>query len=117
MGILYRDYIRHVQALQPKIVVLENVYGLAQVKSANMIEEIYKSFDTIGYQVMHQELMAADYGVPQKRRRLFFVAARNLEGFEYPAPTHSATENLLGLPLYRGAGAALCALPAPTYRN
>ncbi|MBV2163743.1 MAG: DNA (cytosine-5-)-methyltransferase [Comamonas sp.] len=117
LGILYRDYIRHVQVLQPKIVVMENVYGLAQVKSANMIEEIYKSFDRIGYQVMHQELMAADYGVPQKRRRLFFVAARNLDGFEYPTPTHSATENLLGLPLYRGAGAALCALPAPTYRN
>ncbi|WP_084324612.1 DNA cytosine methyltransferase [Marinospirillum insulare] len=88
LGVLYRDYIRHVNALKPKIVVMENVYGLAQVKSANMIEEIYKSFQDIGYDVTHRELMAADYGVPQKRRRLFFVAAKNLHYFQYPQPTH-----------------------------
>lgn len=117
LGVLYRDYIRHIQILQPKIVVMENVYGLAQVKGVNMIEEIYQSFQKIGYQVTHQELMAADYGVPQKRRRLFFVAAKNLEGFYFPMPTHSPEENLLGLPLYRGAGAALHALPAPIYRD
>ena len=117
MGVLYRDYIRHIQFLQPKIVVMENVYGLAQIKGVNMIEEIYKSFHTIGYEVKHQELMAADYGVPQKRRRLFFIAAKNLAGFSFPMPTHSEQENLLGLPLYRGAGASLCALPAPIYRD
>ena len=117
LGVLYRDYIRHIQFLQPKIVVMENVYGLAQIKGVNMIEEIYKSFHTIGYEVKHQELMAADYGVPQKRRRLFFIAAKNLAGFSFPMPTHSEQENLLGLPLYRGAGASLCALPAPIYRD
>lgn len=117
LGVLYRDYIRHVDFLQPGIVVMENVYGLAQVKSANMIEEIYKSFQDIGYEVTHRELMAADYGVPQKRRRLFFVAAKNLHYFQYPDPTHCETENLLGLPLYRGAGEALLKLPKATVRG
>ncbi|WP_091332286.1 DNA (cytosine-5-)-methyltransferase [Allochromatium warmingii] len=117
LGVLYRDYIRHVDFLQPEIVVMENVYGLAQVKSANMIEEIYKSFQDIGYEVTHRELMAADYGVPQKRRRLFFVAAKNLHYFQYPQPTHCETENLLGLPLYRGAGEALLELPRATARK
>jgi DNA (cytosine-5)-methyltransferase 1 len=117
LGVLYRDYIRHVDFLQPEIVVMENVYGLAQVKSANMIEEIYKSFQDIGYEVTHRELMAADYGVPQKRRRLFFVAAKNLHYFQYPDPTHCETENLLGLPLYRGAGEALLKLPKATVRE
>ncbi|ASM49795.1 DNA (cytosine-5)-methyltransferase 1 [Pseudoalteromonas espejiana DSM 9414] len=117
LGVLYRDYIRHVDALKPEIVVMENVYGLAQVKSANMIEEIYKSFHDIGYDVTHRELMAADYGVPQKRRRLFFVAAKNLHYFQYPQPTHCETENLLGLPLYRGAGEAILALPEPSIRD
>lgn len=116
LGVLYRDYIRHVSDLKPEIVVMENVYGLAQVKSANMIEEIYKSFQDIGYEVTHRELMAADYGVPQKRRRLFFVAAKNLHYFQYPQPTHCETKNLLGLPLYRGAGKALESLPKATYR-
>lgn len=116
LGVLYRDYIMHINELRPEIIIMENVYGLAQVKSANMIEEIYRSFDEIGYEVTHRELMAADYGVPQKRRRLFFVAAKNLGCFQYPQPTHSPTENLLGLPLYRGAGEALSLLPEPVYR-
>lgn len=117
LGILYRDYIRHVKELQPEIVVMENVYGLAQVKSANMIEEIYRSFSEIGYKVTHKELLAADYGVPQKRRRLFFVAAKNLQHFQYPQPTHCEVENLLGLPVYCGAGEALTVLPPPEYKN
>lgn len=117
LGVLYRDYVKHIQELQPEIIVMENVYGLAQVKSANMIEEIYKSFSEIGYEVTHRELMAADYGVPQKRRRLFFVAAKNLHYFQYPEPTHCETENLLGLPVYRGAGEALLNLPPPMYRS
>lgn len=117
LGVLYRDYIRHVHALQPEIVVMENVYGLAQVKSANMIEEIYKSFEDTGYDVTHRELMSADYGVPQKRRRLFFVAAKNLHYFQYPQPTHCETENLLGLPFYKGAGDAILKLPKATVRE
>lgn len=113
---LYRDYIRHVDALRPSIVVMENVYGLAQVKSANMVEEIYKSFQDIGYDVTHRELMAADYGVPQKRRRLFFVAAKNLHYFQYPQPTHCETQNLLDLPVYKGAGEAILQLPEAIIR-
>lgn len=113
LGTLYRDYIRHIEVLRPEMVVMENVYGLAQVKSANMIEEIYKSFNEIGYDVIHRELLAADYGVPQKRRRLFFVAAKNLELFQYPLPTHSKESNMLGLPLYKGAGEEILKLPKP----
>lgn len=117
LGVLYQDYIRHINVLKPEIVVMENVYGLAQVKSANMINEIYKSFQQIGYDVAHRELMAADYGVPQKRRRLFFVAAKNLHYFQYPQPTHCETENLLGLPLYQGAGEILEKLPKASIRD
>lgn len=117
LGVLYRDYIRHVDTLKPEIVVMENVYGLAQVKSADMIGEIYKSFNGIGYDVTHQELMAADYGVPQRRRRLFFVAAKNLQHFNYPHPTHFESANLLGLPLYTGAGEALSKLPRASVKG
>lgn len=116
LGLLYRDYIKHICYLQPEVVVMENVYGLAQVKSAKMLEEIYQSFLEIGYKITHQELLAANYGTPQKRRRLFFVAAKNLEHFRFPEPTHSEKENLLGFPLYIGAGEALKTLPAPKIR-
>ncbi|GBU09649.1 methyltransferase [Gammaproteobacteria bacterium] len=111
LGRLYTDYIRHIDKLSPEIVILENVYGLAQVKSSNMIEKIYKSFNEIGYDVIHKELMSADYGTPQKRRRLFFVASKNIKAFKFPDPTHCEHENLLGLPLYKGAGEAFGFLP------
>jgi len=111
LGTLYRDYIHHIDYLKPEIVVLENVYGLAQVKSINMVQEIYKSFEEIGYAVKHCELMAADYGTPQKRRRLFFIAAKDVSSFRFPEPTHSESNNVFGLPLYEGAGNALQKLP------
>lgn len=117
LGVLYRDYIKHVDALKPEIVVMENVYGLAQVKKANMIQEIYQSFREINYDITHKELMAADYGVPQKRRRIFFVAAKNIHCFQYPKPTHCESENILGLPLYKGAGEALLKLPQAIIRK
>lgn len=111
LGELYRDYVRHIAFLQPELVLMENVYGLAQVKSANMIAEIYQSFTEIGYQITHQELLAADFGTPQKRRRLFFVAAKDLQYFVFPQPTHCEFPNLLGQPLYEGAGKVLALLP------
>lgn len=113
LGILYTDYIKHIEYLKPSIVIMENVYGMAQVKSINMIDEIYKSFNSIGYEITHKELLAADYGTPQMRRRLFFVAAKDLHNFNFPEPTHCAYPNLLGLPLYMGAGNALSVLPNP----
>jgi DNA (cytosine-5)-methyltransferase 1 len=117
LGTLYRDYIQHIKVLEPELIVMENVYGLAQVKSANMIEEIYNSFEDIGYEVTHRELMAADFGTPQKRRRLFFIAAKNLHYFRYPHPTHCEIANLLGLPRYNGAGNILKNLPQATMKK
>jgi DNA (cytosine-5)-methyltransferase 1 len=117
LGTLYRNYIQHVNYLKPEIVVMENVYGLAQVKSANMIDEIYRSFDAIGYEVTHRELLSADYGTPQRRRRLFFVAAKNLHLFQFPEPTHCEFNNLIGLPLYSGAGDTICKLPKAKIRK
>jgi DNA (cytosine-5)-methyltransferase 1 len=111
LGTLYHDYIKHIAYLKPEIVVMENVYGLAQVKTADMLQEIYKSFEAIGYAVKHRELMAADYGTPQKRRRLFFIAAKNLSYFQFPQPTHSEEHNIFGLLPYEGAGNSLMKLP------
>jgi DNA (cytosine-5)-methyltransferase 1 len=117
LGTLYRDYIKHIEFLQPEIVVMENVYGMAQVKSANMMDEIYQSFKSIGYDVTHKELLAADYGTPQKRRRLFFIAAKNLSCFQFPEPSHCEYDNLLGLLLYEGAGNAIMRLPKPSIKT
>lgn len=113
LGQLYRDYIKHVSYLQPEIVVMENVYGLKQVKRSNVLAEIYSAFKGIGYDVTHHELLSADYGTPQMRRRLFFVATKRNNKFSFPDPTHSESENMFGLSLYNGAGESFIHLPEP----
>lgn len=113
LGLLYRDYIFHIKELQPNIVIMENVYGMSQIKSVNMISEIYKSFESIGYYVMHRELMAADYGTPQKRKRLFFIATKQQNHFKFPSTKYAEEENILGLPIYNGAGNSFSMLTAP----
>ena len=113
LGELYKDYVSHVSFLQPEVVVLENVYGLAQVKTANMIREIYDSFESIGYGIIHKELLAADYGTPQKRRRLFFIAAKDIQCFQFPPPIYCEVPSLFGLPLYKTVGDAFSILPQP----
>ena len=113
IGLLYKDYVRHIAFLKPDMVIMENVYSLAQVKSTNMLERIYSAFDKIGYTIIHKELMAANYGTPQKRRRLFFVAARNIHKFNFPLPTHDADGNLFGMHKYNGAGNSFLKLSEP----
>lgn len=117
LGRLYRDYINHISILSPEIVVMENVYGLKQVKRSNVLYEIEKAFSGIGYAVKYQELLSADYGTPQLRRRLVFVATKGTNEFQFPTPTHSAQEDLFGKPLYTGAGYSFSHLPPPQIIN
>lgn len=114
LGKLYRDFVTHVAVLRPEVVVMENVYGLVQVKSSHMLHEIYQAFNGIGYDVCHKELLAADYGTPQLRRRVFFIATKGGQEFKFPPPTHGAEPGLLGIPVYAGAGASFMHLPPPT---
>ena len=115
LGLLYSDFVRHVKGLSPEIVVMENVYGLAQVKKSNMVGEIYKSFTDIGYTVQHRELIAADFGTPQKRRRLFFVATKQKGEFNFPKPTHHETSPKLQK--HVGVGSVFDKLTTPMYRT
>jgi DNA (cytosine-5)-methyltransferase 1 len=61
--------------------------------------------------------MAADYGTPQKRRRLFFIAANDLHYFQFPQLSHYEAENLLNLPVYNGAGNSFKDLATPIFRK
>jgi len=58
------------------------------------------AFGFLGYKLNHKILNSADYGVPQIRKRLFILGSRDGMLLRFPEPTHSPTNNLLGLPLY-----------------
>lgn len=113
LGKLYRDYVKHVAALDPEIVIMENVYGLKQVKRSNVLDEIYSAFERIGYSVKHKELLSANFGTPQMRRRLIFVATKGENDFVFPVPTHSSEPDMFSQKPFCGAGASFAHLPAP----
>ena len=69
---LYLEFIRFVQALHPRAVVLENVSGMKS--TGNIVEVIERDLsEASGMNVTSQFLYAPDYGVPQSRLRLLFV--------------------------------------------
>lgn len=80
-GKLYKVLVRYMQHHRPKIVCAENVPNLARMQKGAVLEAIVKDFKAQGYKVQVWDLFAPDYGVPQSRRRLFFICTRDdLEG-------------------------------------
>ncbi len=74
-------------ALQPRVVLLENVKGLLSTRTTNglYIDEILGRFHRAGYQVETKVVNCADYGVPQLRQRLILIATK--PGVELLWPT------------------------------
>lgn len=82
-------YVRIVAELQPKYCVFENVKGLTLGKHSDFLKELIAALGEAGYDVVlpYQVLNAADYGVPQDRKRLFLLGTRRgLKAPDYPIP-------------------------------
>lgn len=81
-GMLYKECLRIINNMMPKVVVFENVKGLLSIKyidgrsMPDVITEDLSAVGGIGYNVVHKLLNASDYGVPQNRQRVFFVGVR-----------------------------------------
>ncbi len=86
---LLDHYLRVLAETRPRTFLLENVYGLAY-RNHNMpwLEHLLKAAGDLGYYVNHRVLLAADFGVPQRRQRLFVLGSRSRMP-EFPEPTHS----------------------------
>lgn len=80
---LYLQYCRVVEQIQPVFFVLENVKGLTTLSNGMFKDDIYNRFSKLGYTVSYEIINAADYGVPQKRERVFFVGIKNTK-FVFP---------------------------------
>lgn len=82
---LYLAMISAVKEFKPKAFLIENVPGLASMYGGEIKDEILKRFHELGYVVKVKVLLAADYGVPQMRRRVFFVGIqKGLGDFNFP---------------------------------
>ncbi len=82
---LYSAMVKVAKKIKPKAVVLENVPGLLQLNDGLGAKRIIEDFTSIGYKVNAKILFAPDYGVPQIRKRVFFVALKDTETrFSFP---------------------------------
>ena len=70
---LFYEFVRVVREIKPKMFVMENVPGLLTMQEGEVKEIIKKEFEKLSYRVNVQILKAEEFGVPQKRRRVFFV--------------------------------------------
>ena len=80
--------LRVIRAKKPKYFVAENVSGILTLGKGAVIEKIIKDFKSIGYKVDYKLLNAADYGVPQSRKRVIIIGNRLGLGNPYPKQTH-----------------------------
>jgi len=84
---MFPEFIRALQEAQPDAFLAENVPGLATKSRKHYLAQLLHGFERAGYNVAWQVVSGADYGVPQKRRRLIIVGMRK-GSFWFPKPTH-----------------------------
>jgi DNA (cytosine-5)-methyltransferase 1 len=84
---LFREFLRFVKILKPKVVVMENVAEIYNAFSGVIRNEIIENLEKLGYNTDVKVLYAPDYGVPQRRRRCFFFASRTKIKAKLPKPT------------------------------
>lgn len=85
---LFMQYKRVLQILQPRAFVFENVAGILSMDHGRLFKQINFEFEEIGYDLKHEILDAADFGVPQHRERVILVGFRGVNKFVYPEATH-----------------------------
>lgn len=121
---LLDEYVRLLSAVRPRAFLMENVYGLAyRNQNRAVLNRFLTGVRRADYCVDHRILLAADYGVPQLRQRLFCVGLRaDLVGvpagvwrFSWPEPTHAGPHETRkgwdeSLPTHVSAGEALAGL-------
>lgn len=85
---LFKDFVRFIEGLQPKVFVMENVSGMIKGGYKGKFNEIMQTLKNTGYKVKCKLMNAMWYEVPQSRERVFFIGVRNDLNIEpnYPEP-------------------------------
>ncbi|SDS65869.1 DNA (cytosine-5)-methyltransferase 1 [Gillisia sp. Hel1_33_143] len=83
-NLLYKSYLDFIAILKPSGFLLENVPNIMSMGKGSVKENIIEDFTKIGYKIKSKILLASEYGVPQNRRRAFFVGFKNNDDYEFP---------------------------------
>lgn len=98
-NLLFKSYMKFVDAFEPKVAVVENVRLLTSMRNPTggwVKDDIASEFSSRGYRLQLFEVNSMDYGIPQSRGRVFFVATRgDLKIMpSFPTPTHHSRVGL-----------------------
>jgi DNA (cytosine-5)-methyltransferase 1 len=85
---LLDDYVRFIQELRPTAFLLENVPNLATIDEGQILARVQRRLRNLGYGVRWEIVKAADFGVPQMRKRLVMIGILGRSEIEFPRPTH-----------------------------
>jgi DNA (cytosine-5)-methyltransferase 1 len=111
-NLLFREYLRVINEIRPKYVIMENVEGFTDTRLDNFVgvtgitypdetlvpDILLQEFANIDYNTLEPRILdSSNYGVPQRRKRVIFIAYRNdVVAPRYPEPTHT-NENKITL--------------------
>jgi DNA (cytosine-5)-methyltransferase 1 len=88
-GKLFFEMVNVLKEKQPRFFIGENVKGLLSANNGKAFPMIIKEFEKAGYHIHHKLLNASEFGVPQKRERIFIVGFREFDdyfNFRFPLP-------------------------------
>lgn len=101
-NVMYKEYLRFVEELEPTWFLFENVVGFKSFNRGELAKEVEKELESLGYTTNSTVLNAADFGVPQSRCRFFIVGNKNGIKFDFDALERkkpvTVKEALEGLP-------------------
>lgn len=87
-NVLFYSVFKLAASIKPKYIVIENVPGIATLYKGKAREAVLEEFERLGYTCSEKILYAPDYGIPQIRKRMFFVGVLGDKVFEFPESTH-----------------------------
>ena len=114
-NLLIKIFLDYCEALKPKMVLMENVAEMKNGFQQSYTEEIFERLKAVGYDVINVVLNAADFGVPQRRRRAFFLANNLGVAFKAPRGNYSKPTNqpkLISIPTHVSVWDAIGDLPS-----
>lgn len=89
-GTLFFDTARIIEAKHPQAVVIENVRQFATNQGGLALRCVLETLDRLGYGVDWKVLNALDFGLPQRRERIFIVGVKGMESWTFPWPLGKA---------------------------
>lgn len=98
------EFLRAVEEARPTGFLFENVESLLHPTNKHVVDDFLRMADILGYRCTLYKANSADFGVPQKRKRVFIFGVRKpgRAAIPHPKPTHSATPEIDGLKPYEG---------------